>query len=58
VTDPLLLFAIAITVWFAGTGPAILAVVLSGPPDAYFFIEPVYSIHITLDATHQTDAGV
>jgi hypothetical protein len=34
VADPLFLIAIAITVWFAGTGPAMLAVVLSGPADA------------------------
>jgi hypothetical protein len=30
VADPLFLFAIAIAVWYAGIGPAILAVVLSG----------------------------
>ena len=30
---PLFLFAIAITVWYAGIGPAILAVVLSGLAD-------------------------
>jgi PAS domain S-box-containing protein len=47
VADPLLLVAIAIAVWYAGTGPAILAVVLSGLADTYFFIEPIYSIYIT-----------
>jgi PAS domain S-box-containing protein len=47
VADPLFLFAIAIAVWYAGTGPAILAVVLSGMADTYFFIEPIYSIYIT-----------
>ena len=33
VADPLFLFAIAIAVWYAGIGPAILAVVLSGLAD-------------------------
>jgi PAS domain S-box-containing protein len=47
VADPLFLFAIALTVWYAGVGPAMLAVVLSGLADTYFFIEPVYSIYIT-----------
>jgi PAS domain S-box-containing protein len=44
---PLFLFAIAVTVWYAGTWPAILAVVLSGLADAYYFTEPIYSIYIT-----------
>src|SRR5580704_6893108 len=47
VADPLFLVAIAITVWYAGIGPAILAVVLSGLADTYFFIEPLYSIYVT-----------
>jgi PAS domain S-box-containing protein len=45
--DPLFLFAIAITVWYAGPGPAILAVVLSSLADTYFFIPPIYSFYIT-----------
>jgi PAS domain S-box-containing protein len=49
VADPLFLIAIAMAVWYAGFGPAILAVVLSGLADAYFFIEPIYSIYITRD---------
>jgi PAS domain S-box-containing protein len=49
VADPLFLFAIAIAVWYAGIGPAILAVVLSGLADTYFFIEPIYSLYITRD---------
>src|SRR6202030_3635243 len=49
VADPLFLLAIAVTVWHAGTGPAILAVVLSGMADTYFFIEPIYSLYITRD---------
>jgi PAS domain S-box-containing protein len=47
VADPLFLFAIAIAVWYAGIGPAILAVVLSGLADTYFFIEPLYSFYVT-----------
>src|ERR1700687_2655384 len=49
VPDPLFLIAIAITVWYAGIGPAILAVVLSGLADTYFFIEPLYTLYITRD---------
>jgi K+-sensing histidine kinase KdpD len=49
VADPLFLFAIAIAVWYAGTGPAILAVVLSGLSDTFFFIEPLYTLYITRD---------
>src|ERR1700738_4570455 len=49
VADPLFLLAIATTVWYAGIGPAILAVVLSGLADTYFFIEPIYSLYITRD---------
>lgn len=47
VADPLFLSAIAITVWYAGTGPAILAVALSSVADTYFFIPPAYSFYIT-----------
>jgi PAS domain S-box-containing protein len=49
VADPLFLFAIAVTVWYAGIGPAILAVVLSGLADTYFFIEPLYAFYVTRD---------
>src|SRR6202166_482661 len=49
VADPLFLFAIAVTVWYAGIGTAILAVVLSGLADTYFFIEPIYTLYITRD---------
>src|SRR6202051_298116 len=47
VADPLFLFAIAIAAWYAGIGPAILAVVLSGLADTYYFIEPLYTFYIT-----------
>src|SRR6202049_3827476 len=49
VADPLFLFAIAIAVWYAGTGPAILAVVLSGLANTFFFIEPLYTLYMTRD---------
>jgi K+-sensing histidine kinase KdpD len=53
VADSLFLFAIAIPVWDAGVGPAILAVVLSSLADAYFFVELIYSIYITRgDVSH------
>jgi PAS domain S-box-containing protein len=44
---PLFLFAIAVTVWYAGIGPAILAVVLSSLAYDYFFTEPRYSFTVT-----------
>ncbi|WP_263354634.1 sensor histidine kinase [Acidicapsa acidisoli] len=43
---PLFLFAIAVTVWYAGAGPAILAVVLSSLAFDYFFTEPRYSLYV------------
>ncbi len=47
VADGLFRIAIAITIWNAGTGPAILAVVLAALTDAYFFIEPIHSLYVT-----------
>jgi PAS domain S-box-containing protein len=47
VDAPLFLFAIVITVWYAGIGPAILAVVLSSSGFDYFFTEPRYSFYLT-----------
>jgi PAS domain S-box-containing protein len=45
--EPLLfLFAIAVTVWFAGGGPALLAVALSSLVFNYFFTEPLYSLYV------------
>ena len=37
---PLFLMAIAVTVWYAGTGPGVLAGVLSGLSFDYFFTPP------------------
>jgi PAS domain S-box-containing protein len=44
---PLFLLAIALTVWYAGIGPAIVAVVLSSLAFDYFFTEPRYSFYVT-----------
>ncbi|MGA8440094.1 MAG: ATP-binding protein [Candidatus Sulfotelmatobacter sp.] len=44
---PLFLFAIVVAVWYAGVGPGILAVVLSGFAFDFFFTEPLYSLYIT-----------
>src|SRR5271166_1267393 len=43
---PLFLFAVAVTVWYAGIGSAILAVVLSSLAFDYFFTEPRYSFYV------------
>jgi PAS domain S-box-containing protein len=44
---PLFLFGIAVTVWYAGVGPAILAVVLSSLSFDYFFTDPRFSLFVT-----------
>ncbi len=43
---PLLLFAVAITSWYGGTRPAVLALVLSISSFYYYFVEPVRTIYI------------
>jgi PAS domain S-box-containing protein len=45
---PLLLFAVAITAWYAGTGPTSLALVFSILLFDYFFAEPRYSFYVNL----------
>src|ERR1700751_5495805 len=37
------LFAVAVTVWYAGTGPGVLAIVLSVLSLNYFFLRPFFS---------------
>jgi two-component system sensor kinase FixL len=44
------LIAIAVTVWFGGMGPGLLAIVLSDLSIDYFFVPPIYSI--SLDLSH------
>src|SRR5208282_2291432 len=43
---PLLLFAVAITAWYGGPRPAVLAVILSLISVAYYFVPPLYSLYI------------
>jgi signal transduction histidine kinase len=44
---PLLLFAVALTVWYADLGPGILSVVISSLVFNYFFTEPLHSFYVT-----------
>jgi len=44
---PIFLIAIALTVWFAGTKPAILALILSTLAFDYYFTQPYNSFYIT-----------
>src|SRR6202789_4168969 len=43
---PLFLFAIAISVWYAGLWPGVLAVVLSSLAFNYYFTEPRYTFYV------------
>jgi PAS domain S-box-containing protein len=47
---PLFLFAVALTAWHAGVGPAILSIVLATACFDYFFTEPLYSLYFTLSS--------
>jgi signal transduction histidine kinase len=47
VAVPVLSFAIAVTTWYGGNGPAVIAVVLSTLCFDYLFTEPYYSLAIT-----------
>ena len=42
----LLLFAVAISSWYAGPGPAVLAAILSTISFYWYFVEPVHTIYI------------
>ena len=42
----LLLFAVAISSWYAGAGPAVLAAILSTISFYWYFVEPVLTIYI------------
>jgi light-regulated signal transduction histidine kinase (bacteriophytochrome) len=44
---PLFLFAIALTVWHAGSGPGILALILSSLAFDYYLTEPVHTFYVT-----------
>jgi PAS domain S-box-containing protein len=43
---PLLLFAVAVSSWYGGTGPAVLALILSIISFYWYFVEPVRTIYI------------
>jgi K+-sensing histidine kinase KdpD len=43
---PILTVSIALTTWYAGAGPSLLAVLLSAACFDYFFTEPLYSLNI------------
>jgi PAS domain S-box-containing protein len=45
---PLFLFAIALTAWYAGKGPAALSIVLASLCYDYFFLPPIYSFDVTI----------
>jgi signal transduction histidine kinase len=44
---PVLTVAIALTTWYAGAGPSVVAVLLSTACFVYFFAEPIYSFEIS-----------
>ena len=44
---PILLMAVAITVWYVGTGPGILALIMAALAFKYFFAEPRHTLYIT-----------
>jgi signal transduction histidine kinase len=44
---PVLTVAIALTTWYSGAGPSVVAVLLSTASFAYFFAEPLYSFEIS-----------
>src|ERR1700676_2768528 len=44
---PVFTLAVALTTWYAGAGPSVLAVLLSSVCFDYFFTEPLYSLGIS-----------
>jgi PAS domain S-box-containing protein len=44
---PIFLIAVALTVWYAGTWPAIVALVLAALAFNYYFTEPRYTFYVT-----------
>jgi K+-sensing histidine kinase KdpD len=44
---PVFTVAIAVTTWYAGNGPAVLAVLLSSACFDYFFTEPIFSLDMS-----------
>jgi light-regulated signal transduction histidine kinase (bacteriophytochrome) len=46
---PVLTMAIALATWYAGLGPAVVAVILAILCFDYFFVEPLYTLGVTPD---------
>jgi len=44
---PVFALSIALTTWYAGTGPSVLAILLSTACFDYFFTEPLYSFSVS-----------
>ena len=44
---PFYLFAVALTAWYGGAGPSILALLLSCISFDYFFLEPRFTFYVT-----------
>jgi light-regulated signal transduction histidine kinase (bacteriophytochrome) len=44
---PLFLFAVAITAWYGGNGPAVLALLLTCVSFDYFFVMPLYTFDVS-----------
>ena len=44
---PVLVLVIGLVTWYAGTGPAVVAVLLSSLMFNYFFVEPIYSFYVS-----------
>jgi PAS domain S-box-containing protein len=44
---PLFLFAIAVTAWYAGMGPALVSIVSASIAFDFFFTEPLYSLYFS-----------
>ncbi|NEU97089.1 sensor histidine kinase [Bradyrhizobium uaiense] len=44
---PVLVLVVGLVTWYAGTGPAVVAVLLSTAVFAYFFAEPLYSFYVS-----------
>ena len=44
---PLLVLVIGLVTWYAGTGPAVVAVLLATAVFSYLFVEPIYSFYVS-----------
>jgi signal transduction histidine kinase len=44
---PLLVLVVGLTTWYAGSGPSVLAVLLSTAVFSYLFVEPIYSFAVS-----------